>query len=162
MELLFLSLGSNLGNCIRNINNTYSLVEVKIGKIISSSSIFETEPWGFINENYFLNQVLMLNTELNPHDILIKIEEIERQLGRIRNLKSYESRIIDIDILFYGNLIMSSKKLTIPHPLIAARKFVMVPLAELAPYWEHPLTKETMKQMLADCTDNSKVKKYIA
>jgi 2-amino-4-hydroxy-6-hydroxymethyldihydropteridine diphosphokinase len=154
---LFLGLGSDLGDRKVNIREAIVKVGEKIGPVVSVSSIYETEPWGFKSGNNFLNIVIICSTELSVKGILARILEIEAGLGRIRTGKGYESRIIDIDILFCDELIINYKSLIIPHPKISERRFVLVPLAEVAPDLIHPVLQKSAKELLSECEDVSKV-----
>ncbi len=160
-KIVFLGLGTNLGNREENLNMAIAMIGEKIGEVISCSSVYETEPWGFQSENEFLNAVIMVNTELNPSGLLGRILMIEAQLGRLREREEmgYKSRIIDIDILLFGARIIRNKSLRIPHARIPDRKFVLVPLCEIAPEVVHPGLKKTLAELLKDCRDESKIKK---
>ena len=162
MNTLYVLLGGNLGDKKQIFTETRERLSAQIGKIVQQSAVYETEPWGFESEDVFWNQVLVLETCLSPIEILSNAKEIEAMLGRIRKEKQYDSRIIDIDILFFNNQIVSFDNLTIPHPRIQDRKFVLVPLNELVPDFTHPVFGKSMRQMLADCTDNLKVEKLAA
>ena len=153
MESLYLLLGGNLGNKKLVFDESCNLLENKLGKIVSKSSIYETEPWGFETDDVFWNQVIVIKCNLDPFKILNFTQNCEIELGRIRNSKQYSSRIIDIDILFYGQQIISSEKLNIPHPLIPKRKFTLVPLCELNPELIHPVSGKTMSKLLDECAD---------
>ena len=154
---VFLGLGSNLGERESYLNNAVGLIGTSIGFISEKSGIYETEPWGFQSENNFLNMVIKVHTELKPGDLLKKIQGIEDKLGRVRNAKQYASRTIDIDILFYANRVIEKPELTIPHPLIQDRRFVLVPLCEIAPLMIHPVLSRTFEDLLLSCRDERKV-----
>ena len=130
MNGIYLGLGTNLGNRHENLNQALSLINVKIGKVIKKSSIHETKAWGKTNQPDFLNMVIQIETDLIPHELLSCCISIENQLGRVRKEK-WGERIIDIDILYYNNLKINDDVLTIPHPFIEERDFVLVPLKEL-------------------------------
>ena len=159
MSSIYLLLGSNVGDKKANLINAVSLIAIQIGEIIGQSSVYETEPWGFEDSSYFFNQVLKVNTSLQPEELLIILFEIEKYLGRQRTQKQYESRIIDIDILFYDDLVIHTENLTIPHPLIEKRKFVLTPLAEITSDLKHPVLEKTIKVLLNECEDNLEVRK---
>jgi len=112
------------------------------------SSVVESEPWGFNSETAFYNMVLLVETEFAPHQVLAKLIGIEKSLGRIRHGKGYTNRIIDIDILFYGEEEVNDKDLQIPHPLLQKRKFVLQPLTEIAPGLSHPVLQTSVAEML--------------
>jgi 2-amino-4-hydroxy-6-hydroxymethyldihydropteridine diphosphokinase len=122
--------------------------------------VYETGPWGFKSGKKFLNRVLGVETVLNPSDLLERILKIESDLGRIRSGKGYSSRIIDIDILFFGDEIINEGSIVIPHPHLHERKFVLVPLNDIAPEFVHPVLKKTVEELLSLCTDKGKVRIY--
>jgi 2-amino-4-hydroxy-6-hydroxymethyldihydropteridine diphosphokinase len=157
---VFMGLGTNLGDREANLNRALELIGKSIGRIDSRSDIYETEPWGFQSENNFLNMVIKVHTNLKPTDLIKRIIHIENQLGRIRDSHRYISRTIDIDILLYGNIVIDNSNLTIPHPLIQDRKFVLVPLCDLAPGMIHPVLGKTFAVLLKECRDDREVKKY--
>lgn len=157
MEGIFLLLGSNLGDKKTVLEHARVRIAENIGPIIQCSSIYETAAWGKTDQPSFFNQVIEVATELPAHDILQRINAIEQALGRIRKEK-WGARIIDIDILYYKNQIIESDHLTIPHPGIPERRFTLVPLAEIAPDYVHPVLKKTNLQLLQDCKDELKVR----
>ncbi len=159
MAKVYLSLGSNLGDKIMNLNKAVLLISAKIGKLIQTSSIYETAPWGFKSEHSFYNQVILIETELKPDDVLNQILQIEKHIGRNRSTIQYESRVIDIDILFYENEIIHTENLTIPHPLIQERRFTLQPLAEIDEDYIHPLLNASILSLLNSCKDTLEVKK---
>jgi 2-amino-4-hydroxy-6-hydroxymethyldihydropteridine diphosphokinase len=130
------------------------------GQVILVSSIYETEPWGHTHEINFFNQVVSLHTRHNPSTLLESIHQIEILCGRKRSGIQYAPRIIDIDILFYNDRVITSENLTIPHKQMHLRRFVLEPMAEIAPMYKHPLTGRTMKEMLEICTDEKKVVRW--
>ncbi len=153
----FLGLGTNLGDRQKNLEEACKFISEFIGCIIASSSVYETEPWGFKSEKFFLNMVLNVETPLSPSGLLEKIKLVESLLGRIRADKQFISRTIDIDILLYDDLTVSEINLRIPHPGIPGRKFVLVPLCEIAPEIIHPVLKKSMASLLLSCPDKSQV-----
>ena len=159
MNTVYIQLGSNIGERESFITKSMHKVEDDIGKIITASSIFETTAWGNENQNNFLNSVIEIKTPFDAFTILQKSQEIENNLGRKRSDK-WGERTIDIDILFYNNKIINTKELTIPHPLIQKRKFVLVPLSEIAPNYIHPTLKKNISTLLSECKDNQKVLDY--
>ena len=159
MNKIFLGIGTNLGNRKANLRKAKEMIGEHIGRIWNSSSVYETAPWGFEAENDFLNMVVEVETNLSPAEIMKKISGIESMLGRERNQNRYSSRIIDIDILLYDDLVLNEDGLKIPHPLIHERKFVLAPLCELAPDLIHPVFGKSMSVLLEDCRDRSKIKK---
>lgn len=156
MSLVYLILGGNRGNREEIFLSAIELVTKHIGIISSLSAIYESESWGFKSEN-FINQVIILKSELNPNEILKCCQEIEQTLGRIRKTGNYEARTIDIDILYIDALILNTVNLTIPHPKIADRRFVLVPLSEIVPELTDPVSGLTVREMLKKCKDNSRV-----
>ena len=132
MHTVYLALGSNLGDKDRNLQLALEKIAENIGTIAALSSVHASEPWGYSSENRFLNQVIKVETELSPLELLKAIQAIERQMGRIHtNSPGYEDRIIDIDIILYDDWVYQSEELTIPHPLYRQRPFVWEPLEEI-------------------------------
>lgn len=160
MNKIFLGIGSNLGNREANLKEAVAMITKYIGLVSASSSVYETEPWGFRSENQFLNMVAEAGTELSPIDLMEAILLIEAKIGRTRSEKQYSSRIIDIDIILYNDLILDVDDLRIPHPKMYLRRFVLVPLCELAPELVHPVLKKTMTSLLKICNNESRVKFY--
>ena len=152
-KIIFLGLGTNLGDREKNLSMAVDRIGEVIGKVIECSSVYETELWGFQSENRFLNMVVKVRSSLRPSGLLGRILMIEAQLGRLRSGKGYKSRTIDIDILLYGSEVIMKEELEIPHPRIPVRKFVLEPLCELAPDMIHPVLKETFAELLAKCGD---------
>lgn len=151
MPALFLGLGSNLGDREGLIKAAVSLVGERVGPVMSLSSFYEYEAWGFVSDNVFVNAAAKVETVLEPAGVLARVKEIERELGRKKRLAAgYEDRPIDIDILFYGDRIVSLPDLTVPHPLMLSRRFVLEPLAEIAPGFVHPVAKRTVAELLRD------------
>lgn len=140
------------------------LLTSEVGTCKRASSLYESEPWGFSTDvPPFLNQVLFLETLLSPQEAMEKALSIEERLGRVRSgdaVSTFASRTVDIDILFYDNLVVSTPSLVIPHPRMASRKFVLVPLAELIPAEMHPVLGITVKQLLEQCNDAMWVRPY--
>ncbi len=160
MSITYLIFGSNLGNRLECLEKAKQQSEKSIGNVLQSSSIYDTEPWGFVHKNWFLNQVMAVNTDLEPFALLAEIKKIEASLGRIIEDVRYTARPIDIDILFYDDLVLQTSELIIPHPEIARRKFVLEPLTEIAPDLVHPVLKKTIRLLLNECEDISGILKY--
>jgi len=141
MSFVYLGLGTNLGEKNRNLTNAMEIVSSEVGVILSQSGFYNSKPWGFESDNDFLNMVVLVETNLSPLELLVKTQAIERNLGRTaKSGEGYVDRLIDIDILLYDNLIIDQTMLKIPHPLIAERDFVLVPLVEIAPDLVHPVS----------------------
>jgi 2-amino-4-hydroxy-6-hydroxymethyldihydropteridine diphosphokinase len=160
MKIVFLGIGTNLGNRESNLEEAVARIREYIGPVLDSSSIYETEPWGFHAKDEFLNKVVKVNTELTPSGLLGRILMIESLLGRVRGQVRYSSRLIDIDILLYEDLIVEEESLKIPHPLLQQRKFVLVPLCEIASEIIHPVLKKSIAELLEICEDRGDVKKF--
>ncbi len=154
---VYLSTGSNQGESLYNLSKTIHLIDNHIGKVKRTSSIFKTAAWGKTDQPDFYNQCLLIHSIYSPKMILSKLNLIEKQLGRKR-IEKWGPRIIDIDILFYDQLVYKSTHLTIPHPEIQNRMFVLKPLNEIAPQFFHPILRKTITQLLKDSTDPLEVK----
>jgi 2-amino-4-hydroxy-6-hydroxymethyldihydropteridine diphosphokinase len=157
---VYLLLGSNLNDPKLQLKLAQKKIVQKIGKIIRSSSYYQTAAWGNTQQPDFLNKVIVLTTQLDPFACLNLILSIEKEMGRVR-LKKYEARVIDIDILFYEKEIIHSPQLIIPHPYIQERKFVLTPLNEIAPNFKHPKLHLNIHQLLKGCKDPLAVKKIM-
>lgn len=151
-------LGGNEGNVPATFKKCKDSFE-SIGYVVKNiSSLYSSPPWGFESSNEFYNQVLVLNTNKNPHEVLHDCLSIENEFGRIRNNSAeYEDRIIDIDILFYGDEVLVEEDLIIPHPRLHERKFCLVPLAEIMPGFVHPELDKTISELLSECEDKSQI-----
>jgi len=154
---VYLLLGSNLGDRLQVMQTAIELIQKEIGEIHAVSSVYETAPWGVLDQPAFLNQVVKIQTELKAEEVLRIILEIEHELGRVR-YERWGARVIDIDILYFRNLILDSARLTIPHPRLHERRFTLIPLAEIAPDYVHPILNRSSLQLLASCPDDSEVK----
>lgn len=159
MNEVFLCLGGNLGNREFHLSSAIQLLNQEIGNLICQSKIYETAAWGLTDQPNFLNCVVQLKTDLKPDELLSKILSIEKLLGRERKIK-WGSRIIDIDILSYNSELIQTDQLTIPHPFLHKRKFVLIPFIEIAPKWQHPLLKQPINYLLENCEDECKVVQY--
>lgn len=149
MPKAYISIGTNIGNKRGNLITAAALLAERVGDILALSSIYETEPWGFDSPNSFLNAALIIETTLAPFDLLEATRMIEIEMGRIdkSDMGVYHDRIIDIDLLLYDDLIIQSEHLTLPHPLMHKRKFVMDPLVEIAPQVLHPVFCKTIQEL---------------
>ena len=158
MKHTVLLLGSNIDNRLELLAAASSLIMAQIGSVVAASSIYESDPWGYDSNNSFLNQALLIKTNISPEKVLDKCLSIENKLGRTRNENgTYADRNIDIDILLYEELIISNDNLEIPHPRMHQRRFCMEPLVEIAPDWILPTFQKTTRQVLAICPDLSKI-----
>lgn len=152
MALVYLGLGSNLGDKEHNLNDAILKISQEVGEVICQSGFYASKAWGFQSENEFLNAVVSVETSLTALTLLSKTQEIERRLGRaFKSVNGYVDRIIDIDILLYENETIDLPELKIPHPLIAERDFVYVPLLEIAPDSEHPTSGKKFRDLIANC-----------
>lgn len=149
MATVYLGLGTNLGNKEANLRTAIYKLQERIGKQVSLSSFYETAPWGFESDHSFLNAAIGLETSLSPIEILHITQEIEKELGRTKKSVngSYSDRLIDIDILLYDTLVLQTPELTIPHPLMTERDFVMKPLIEIAGNIIHPTRQKTLSEL---------------
>ncbi|WP_395617282.1 2-amino-4-hydroxy-6-hydroxymethyldihydropteridine diphosphokinase [Aquirufa sp.] len=157
---LFLSLGGNLGNTREIFEGAYPLIEKKIGKISVYSSIYQTEAWGPIPQADFLNQVILVSTTLPPQACLKEMLAIEKEFCRERK-ERWGPRTLDLDILYYSDVTIAEEDLTVPHPRIADRKFILTPLAEIAPFYVDPTSGKSMVELLDSCTDSSQVNRSV-
>ena len=160
MEISYILTGGNLGDRHANLALAADLIDHKCGRILRRSSLYETAAWGIEAQPEFLNQVLEVETSLDPEALLNMLLEIEREMGRIRGEK-FGPRIIDLDILLYSDLIIQTNDLEIPHPRMAERRFVLEPLNELIGLRIHPATGLSIRDMLLACTDPLEVRKII-
>jgi 2-amino-4-hydroxy-6-hydroxymethyldihydropteridine diphosphokinase len=162
METCYLLLGSNKGDRLSYLHRASVAVSLFAGAVLQFSSVYETEPWGFEDSTPFLNQVIKVKTTLEADELMKKILQAETELGRerIRDIEGYAARIIDIDLLFYGQQIINKPGLIVPHPRLHERRFTLVPLAEIAPGFIHPVLKMNMAQLEKKCNDTSKVAKF--
>jgi len=155
---LYIGIGSNIGDRFLHIQKAIREVGLIPGTtLIRVSSIYETEPFGYMNQNWFYNAVLELQTELDPYYLLESTQAIENRLGREKTIK-WGPRRIDLDLLAYDGIIVKSDRLILPHPHMSIRKFVLVPLAEIAPFFIHPVYNYTIWYMLGRCPEEKVLK----
>ena len=153
-EQYALLLGSDLGDRASNLELAVNQIAEKIGTVLKTSSVLETEPWGFVSDTKFLNQAILVESVLKPLDVLEGIQCIEKSIGRTRTTDQWSSRIIDIDILCAEDAIFHTSELTIPHKLLHQRTFALAPLCEIVD-WQHPLLKINYAQILANLVEET-------
>ncbi len=158
MNKAYLILGGNQGDRLKNINDAINLIASEAGPISKFSKIYVTAAWGNEELSDFYNQVICLKTQLSASDLLTKLLEIEEKLGRKRGCEKWQARTIDIDILFYNEEIIHQKNLVIPHPFIQERRFVLVPLNDIAKEFVHPILQKNIQTLLFECIDKLNVK----
>ncbi len=153
MVIAYLGLGTNIGDRAENLASVRDRLADMFVAIESVSPVYISKPWGFKSDHDFYNQVIAIKTKIDAFNLLDLVQEMENRMGRIRTVKGYSDRIIDIDILFYGNEIISSKPLIIPHPLLHKRMFVLQPMADIAPDFIHPIFNKTIAELMEECED---------
>lgn len=154
MNKVYLSLGSNMGERLLMLHTAQRFIENKIGNILLHSSVYETAAWGHTRQESFLNKVILIKTSLKPEELLKQMLGIEEYMGRTRGNLRWQERLIDIDILFYNLDTLYKDNLTIPHPEIQNRRFILIPLAEIAPDLVHPVLHKSVKELLKICSDD--------
>ncbi|WP_302236794.1 2-amino-4-hydroxy-6-hydroxymethyldihydropteridine diphosphokinase [uncultured Alistipes sp.] len=168
MARVTLLMGGNLGDVKRTLQSAQQLVNARVGAVLRCSHRYESAPWGFTSENRFSNQALELTTDLSPLEVLDACQAIERELGRNRAAEQlerlasgarYTSRPIDIDLIFYDDLVLETDRLTLPHPLLAEREFALVPLCEIMRQRRHPVLGISVGEMLSALRENHKTEK---
>ena len=161
MERCFILFGSNMGDKNKIYAQACLLINNRCGRIVAQSSAYESEPWGFEAKEWFLNRLIVVETELEPEAMLHQLLDIEAELGRVRHPEAgvYTSRTADLDILYYGSRIVLTDSLTIPHPRLHQRRFALLPLCEVAPEFVHPAFNMTQTELLKRCFDFSEVRK---
>jgi len=160
MHKVYLLTGSNIGNALQNLHRANDFIENQIGKIEAKSLVYKTEPWGNKEQEIFLNQLIVVQTNFSAPEVLKNILAIETKMGRNRHIK-WEPRIIDIDILFFDDEIIDETDLKIPHPFIHERRFALIPLNEISPNFLHPVYNKTISELLQTCTDTGIVERLI-
>ena len=161
METAYLLFGSNLGDKEVLFAQACLLINNRCGRVVKVSSAYESEPWGFEAEEWFLNRVIVLETELSPEGLLDALLQIEKELGRVRNpeVKGYASRTVDLDILYFGSRVIHTERLTVPHPRLHLRRFALMPMCDVAPLLVHPVLRQTQTELLGLCLDACEVRK---
>ena len=152
---LLLSVGGNIGDTTEQFGRLWQLLNERIGKVTVVSPYYKTAPWGFESDHAFTNAAAEVLTTLAPIEVLDATQEIERLLGRTRKSENgiYHDRTIDIDLIAYNDIVMQTERLTLPHPLMEKRRFVLQPLNDIAPNWVHPLLRKSIRTLLAECPD---------
>jgi 2-amino-4-hydroxy-6-hydroxymethyldihydropteridine diphosphokinase len=161
MNEAYLCLGGNLGNSFITFKEACGYIEQQAGDIKLCSSIYQSQAWEMDDAPDFYNQVIKLDTNLKPEELMLALLDIEKALGRERkeHVTDYQNRVIDIDVLFYNNEVLKTRTIEIPHPRLHLRKFVLEPLNEVAPNYVHPLLHKSVSELLALCADKGQVKK---
>ena len=154
MDIVGIGLGSNLGDRADMLRKAIGFLGNLSLENIQLSKVYDTEPWGFVTENAFYNMVMIAQTNLSPNQILEEILRIEQLLGRTRHSNQYSDRPIDLDILFYGSQCFKDYQLEIPHPRMHTRRFVLEPLRDINPIWQHPITGVFIEDLIEKCSDN--------
>ncbi len=158
MNKVFLLIGGNMGNRLQNLHQAVSLLSAACGPVIQQSAVYETAAWGKTDQAAFMNQALLLTTSLSARELITTILSVEEKMGR-RRLERFGPRLIDIDIIFYNDDIIDEPNLTVPHPELQNRRFVLEPLNEIAPSFVHPVLHKTVAELLLECKDELEVKK---
>lgn len=159
MNKLFLQLGSNLGDREQLIKDAIKFINEKLGKVLSYSKIYESDPWRVDGQKNYLNQILEAHSSLSAEDSLKVLQDIENELGRVR-LEKWGERLIDIDIIFFNNDIIENSDLCVPHKHMHERNFVLIPLNEIAPQYVHPKYNKTVADLLEESKDTENVVEY--
>ncbi|WGH74948.1 2-amino-4-hydroxy-6-hydroxymethyldihydropteridine diphosphokinase [Tenacibaculum tangerinum] len=158
-RITYISIGTNQGNKLENIQQAINLIANKVGSVLKVASVYETASWGFHSDNFY-NTCIRVSTYLPPEQLIVRLLSIEKELGRTRkNTDGYSDRLIDLDILLFDDEIIFSKTLIVPHPRMLERKFALVPLVEIARNVIHPIEKKHLYSCLENCTDTSEIKK---
>jgi 2-amino-4-hydroxy-6-hydroxymethyldihydropteridine diphosphokinase len=159
MARVGLILGSNLDGKFQYLESAVALLQCNVGMVFKMSSVYASPPWGYNSKNEYVNQLWVIETNLQPLDLLKKNLLIEKVLGRERSENGYTDRTIDIDILFYENEVCETERLILPHPRLHLRRFCLEPLAEVLPEWEHPKFRVSITQLRKECEDKSDLRK---
>ena len=161
METCYILFGSNLGDKNGIFDQACLYINNRCGHVVKVSAAYESEPWGFESEEWFLNRVIVLETLMTPENLLKELLEIERKLGRERHpeVEGYTSRTADLDILYYGQRVICTETLIVPHPRLHRRRFALLPMCEVAPDMIHPAFGRTQTELLEHCPDTLAVRK---
>jgi 2-amino-4-hydroxy-6-hydroxymethyldihydropteridine diphosphokinase len=154
---IYLCIGGNLGEREANLEEAIDFIDFNFGDVVAVSSIYESEPWGMTDVPNFLNQVVHIESELTDKELLVEIADLEEFFGRERSSQGYVSREMDVDVLFIDEEVISTEALQVPHPRMSERRFVLEPLAEIAPDCIHPELKQSVAALLKACSDKGKV-----
>ena len=160
MECCYILFGSNMGDKDALFAQACLLINNRCGQVVRVSAAYESEPWGFEAEEWFLNRVIVVETEKTPEELLQQLLDIERELGRIRHpeIQGYTSRTADLDLLYFGQRVINTDTLTVPHPRLHLRRFALVPMCEVAPERVHPVFGLTQQELLQQCPDECVVR----
>lgn len=163
METCYVLFGSNMGDKDGLFDRACLFINNRCGRVVEVSSKYESEPWGFEADEWFLNCVIVVETELDPEEMLRRLLTIEAELGRVRHpeVGGYSSRTVDLDILYFGDRVIHSERLRVPHPRLHLRRFALVPLCELMPDFVHPVLRQTQIELLHRCPDQGSIRKRI-
>lgn len=161
VEICYILFGSNMGDKNAIFECACQLINNRCGRILTVSSPYESEPWGFEAEEWFLNRLIVLETDLAPDALMTQLLDIEAGLGRVRleGGTGYSSRTVDLDIIYYGDLVLHTAKVISPHPRLQSRRFVLEPLCEVCPDFVHPVFHLSNKDLLERCEDKLEVRK---
>lgn len=161
METCYILFGSNMGDKSGLFNQACLYINNRCGRVVRVSAPYESAPWGFETDEWFLNRVIVLDTLMGPDDLLRQLLEIERELGRVRHpeVEGYTSRTADLDILYYGSRVICTETLVVPHPRLHRRRFALLPMCEVAPDLVHPAFGLTQTELLERCPDRLMVRK---
>lgn len=163
-ELVFILLGSNLGDRESLMNQASIMIGERCGEIVARSRLYESEPWGFESEPWFLNQIVEVVTSLSPDELMLSLLAIEKTLGRDRSVphEGYVSRPMDLDILYYGDKVIDTQLVAAPHPRLHQRRFTLLPLCDIALDFVHPTLRKSNRQLLDECHDTGVVRVFNA
>lgn len=164
METCYVLFGSNMGDKEQIFAEACLLINNRCGMVVKVSGSYESEPWGFKADEWFLNRLIVVETALEPEVLMEKLLDIESELGRVRHpeIQGYTSRMIDLDILYYGNRVLNTAFLMVPHPRLQFRRFALMPLCEVVPDFVHPILNLTQHELLLHCPDQTVVRKVLS